>query len=212
MKKIVLSLFAIGMLSAIVVSCQKEKEKIENNSSVARKTSFNGSNQDSHSMRIELLSFGKDEQKQLFNTLKPEQKAGLWKDKINEVLNKNDFNNYQMELLKELLNNISKELYIPGSMQEKQFKEVFHKEWIAKAKGQFIFDDLVIIVGSLDTFENNKGPISGGGGDRVDDCECSTSSDWCSMNMTCKTSRCIDSAHGCGTLWTYSCKGMCGWN
>jgi hypothetical protein len=212
MKKIILTLAgAIIITGMTLISCKKSSVDSIENKIDTNKSTFNGENKNIHEMRIELTSFKIDVQKQLFNTLTANQKSLIWQDKIKQVISENEFSDYQVELLKELEESISQEIYVVGSKAENNFKEVFHKEWIKKAKGQFNFDDLVNIVANLDDYKHNKGPIAGGG-DRRDDCECSIQSDWCMMSMTCKKDICNDSAHGCGTIWTFSCKGMCRWN
>lgn len=40
-------------------------------------------------------------------------------------------------------------------------------------------------------------------------CACSTSSDWCSGGYDCYSGPCDATSRGCGTLWLYSCNGLC---
>lgn len=42
----------------------------------------------------------------------------------------------------------------------------------------------------------------------VIDCSCSTVSDWCTKPATCLSANCRK-VSGCGTLWTYTCDGVC---
>jgi hypothetical protein len=164
MKKIILTLAgAIIITGMTLISCKKSSVDSIENKIDTNKSTFNGENKNIHEMRIELTSFKIDVQKQLFNTLTASQKSLIWQDKIKQVISENEFSDYQVELLKELEESISQEIYVVGSKAENNFKEVFHKEWIKKAKGQFNFDDLVNIVANLNDYKHNKGPIAGGG-------------------------------------------------
>ena len=213
MKKMVLSFTMALVISGITLfSCKKNDSKDAESTVIKGKNSFDSNNPDITSMRQELVLFDLNVQKQIFNSLSAEKKALLWHDKIVQVLKTNKFSNYQTQLLEELNNQISKDLYEVGSDKEQDFKENFHPVWIEKAKGQFVFDELMMIVFLLDDFDQNKIIIGGGSGDRYDDCECSTKSDWCTFGRSCRMQNCNDSAHGCGTLWTYACRGMCNWN
>jgi hypothetical protein len=40
-------------------------------------------------------------------------------------------------------------------------------------------------------------------------CECSTSSDYCSIWSACRSGGCATTADGCGTFWSYPCNGAC---
>lgn len=40
-------------------------------------------------------------------------------------------------------------------------------------------------------------------------CSCSTASDWCGLNKHCLVSTCERQSSGCGTLWVYTCNGLC---
>ena len=42
----------------------------------------------------------------------------------------------------------------------------------------------------------------------IDDCGCSTASDWCGFGTSCGGSVCVSNP-GCGTLWQYQCVGDC---
>lgn len=51
------------------------------------------------------------------------------------------------------------------------------------------------------------GPV-GPGQPVVIDCSCSTASDWCTSPAKCYTANCRR-VSGCGTLWQYTCDGLC---
>lgn len=213
MKKIIFySLMPFLMAVCFLFSCDK-KTKTEFEPVLRdRKTSFNSENANITQMRQDLLSFDLNIQKQLFNSLPPEKKAMLWDDKLSQVLSENNFSTYQKALIEDLKRQINENIYVVGSDEEVAFKDVFLVQWTVKAKGQFVFDELMAIITLLDDYHQNKIIVGGGTGDRYDDCECSTKSDWCNFGMTCRIKNCNDSAHGCGTLWTFACRGMCGWN
>jgi hypothetical protein len=213
MKKVFISLAGAIILTAVTLfSCKKTIEKKDVSKLGSYKSYFDSENMDIRSMRHEIVALSLDVQKQIFNSLSAEKKALLWHDKLSQVLSDNKFTDYQEQLLKLIDDKISEGVYVVGSDEETSFKEVFHSDWLNKAKGQFVFDELMMIISKLDDYDQNKILIGGGVGDRFDDCECSVKSDWCSFGMSCKIQHCNDSAHGCGTLWTYACRGMCGWN
>lgn len=52
--------------------------------------------------------------------------------------------------------------------------------------------------------------IAGTGSNIYNDCNCNPSSNYCMLDFNCSLKKnCEGSAWGCGTLFTYSCKGKC---
>ncbi|MCW3071144.1 MAG: hypothetical protein JWO44_1034 [Bacteroidetes bacterium] len=196
-------------VSVIVSACQKApKTEATVGAKEELKFELNTKTNDALQLRMDLIKYPPDVQKAFFNSLNPHQKAMIWENKLDQAISYAGWNEYQVQLLNELKDNISPDLY---SNNATLFRDQVQPEWLERAKGQFVFDDLMKIVSVLDDY--TPGIIVGGGGtSNKKDCNCSVKSDWCStaLHQSCQiTNGCNDSAHGCGTLWVYGCKGEC---
>lgn len=212
MKKILIVLSVVSV--AIVSSCQKApKNEVVSDVKEEPKIEFNTRTNNSTQLRTDLLKYSPEIQKVLFRTLNPFQKAIVWQNKLDQAISAREWSDYQVQLLNELKNNISENIY-DNSPDAVAFRDQIQPEWFVRAKGQFEFDDLMKIVSILDNYNSPSTIVvaSGSGGRPTKDCECSAKSDWCSttLHQHCNISnQCNDSAHGCGTLWVYACRGVC---
>jgi hypothetical protein len=150
-----------------------------------------------------LILLSSDQQRQIFNQKSNEVKKAMWEDKINTVLRTLQLNETQRNLLLSLKNQLSPDLWVENSTIEQVFKNNFHDDWVTQAKSTFDYLQLASIVNTLEDVA--AGPFA----DPNSDCDCSLRSDWCPINFECKSTNCNVSGHGCGTLWTYSCRGNC---
>lgn len=141
-----------------------------------------------------------------FNAKSDAVKAAIWDDKLVTAINSGGLSATQIAMLEDLRDQITSDLWVENSSARNAYIDSYHDTWVSNALGEFDENLLGLIVGSLEDIGDPSAPYVGGSGD----CECSVSSDWCDLGRDCKIDNTCDvTAHGCGTIWVYKCKGMC---
>ncbi len=186
-----------------MLSCSKN----ESNEKVAKNNTTNNINsklkKSGHELRKEIIQYPIESQRVIFASKTSEEKSEIWKDKLNISMQNTSFNVVQQELLMELYNQLTPNLFVPNSNENRKFYE-FHKIWITKAINEFPF---FLIKGIVTTIDDNGFVLAP---PNPNDCDCSKSSDWCPSRTKCLGPSCNSSSTGCGTLWIYACDGKCG--
>lgn len=157
----------------------------------------------------------------------PQQRQHLWLGKFNEALSL-DWSMEEKEHIKVMIDFVQTHLSYFDSTRENTDEEietfeVFAYEWIKKAESEFGWSRKLIagLVASPNAIINKEGILKlshTSSNKRVKtrmetevECNCSTSSNWCSIDISieCMDVPCSISASGCGTLWLYDCDGLC---
>jgi len=147
-------------------------------------------------------------QKIMYSLLNEEEKLKIWNDKIENILQKNNFTKEQSDLIYELKNNISLNLFKDGERNNEReiFKTIFVKNFLKKTVNVFSEDFIVSNFYYINENTAKVAPI----GD-LSDCTCNIGSMWsCSGSFECKdTNKCADTTSGCGFLTMFECTGRC---
>lgn len=231
MKNLKIKLILAMILSFIIISCNKEvRDSVETGSQKGTEPApefkskstnqFQGLNDDfdrwyeqnsdrlDEVVRTEIIAFEDLEvQVMIFNVIPPERKAFVWREKFDELLESNHYDNKQKAFINSLKARAKTNLYKNPNVAEAQIN-YFNKR---REFGANLFSDeeLRSIMINLD----NISPAISGSGASL--CKCSTDSDWCDVPVaagTCSGDCGLSTSSGCGTLWGYSCNGICVFN
>jgi hypothetical protein len=149
-------------------------------------------------------------QKIMYSLLNEEEKFKIWNDKIENILQKNNLTKEQSDLIYELKNNISLNLFKDGERNDEReiFKTIFVKNFLKKTVNVFTED---FIVNNFYYLSENSARTVFGNADDLADCTCNIGSMWsCSGSFECKeTDKCADTTSGCGFLTFFECTGRC---
>lgn len=147
-------------------------------------------------------------QKIMYSLLNEEEKLKIWNDKIENILQKNNLTKEQSDLIYELKNNISLNLFKDGERNDEReiFKSIFVKNFLKKTVNVFSEDFIVSNFYYINENTAKAVPI-----DDLSDCTCNIGSMWsCSGSFECKdTNKCADTTSGCGFLTMFECTGRC---
>lgn len=171
--------------------------------------------------RLHISSLTRSDRLVYMSNLSPQRKHALWTNKMDQVLKLNVWTDEQLQIISNLYDQLSVDIFVRNSDAFKQFAE-FEPKWLETTQHSFSHKQFSSIFKSLATYEVNDeqiGPGSPGGPGNVDPCDdcvpeynfycsCSTESDWCS-NGGCTSGTCAFFTDGCGTLWWYICNGLC---
>lgn len=156
--------------------------------------------------REEIISFDDEEvQVMIFNVIPADRKALAWREKYDELLALDTYNNQQKAFLRSLRGKATTSLFSNHQVAEAQL--VFFNSRKEFGANLFSDDELRSIMIHLDNIE--KAALGGSF------CKCSGDSDWCSSPIDagdCSGPCDHGSSWGCGTLWTYPCDGRCQFN
>lgn len=198
MKKVIFGLIASLALFNLI-SCSDNNEIEENSSNKRISQVLNEKNYTT--------------QKIMYSLLNEEEKFKIWNDKIENILQKNNLTKEQSDLIYELKNNISLNLFKNGERNDEReiFKTIFVKNFLKKTVNVFSED---FIVSNFYYITDNSSKVDGGG-EFVDlpNCTCNKGSMWsCGGNSSfeCKSSnKCTSTTSGCGFFGLFECNGRC---
>lgn len=154
-----------------------------------------------------------------------QQRVNFWKNRFSDILalEWSDEEKAHIGLLLDFVNDNQYifEGYDIMSDKEKNIFDLFIYEWKDKARVDFGWSNSLLfsILASGNTMLDTTGTLlitSNKKNSRYlepySSCNCSTSSDWCDSSSIneCEKKSCDDSTYGCGTIWIYSCNGVCG--
>jgi hypothetical protein len=149
----------------------------------------------------------------IFRSYSPEQRAIVWRDKMDQTLTAKAWNDEELYLIKMMQSQIKAELFTDGSEEHAHFNS-YYKEF--EAQGLMVFDKVTyakIFIIPDDYNDANAPTAGGGGGGGQPDCTCNIGGiftcDWISGVDECGKSACLVSAWGCGGLWAQDCNGDC---
>lgn len=156
-----------------------------------------------------------------FVAFSQQQKIDFWNSKLNETLGLNwsDQEAQHIELMIRFINEHPEYFDFSREKTDEEIEvfELFTYAWKQKAEKQLGWSKTLIggIIATGNRLLDKKGTIQITPSiamtklDGESNCNCSTSSDWCSGSVDCESSSCDESNHGCGTLLVYSCDGRC---
>jgi len=228
MKRIVLISVVFSSL-AIMMSCSKiENDKYSCDEDVNQFVIDNKEELCDLS-REELIVYREDIQKAAFRAMPVKSRLELWQDKFNalEMLN---WSISEKQFILDVERCLTQKMFDELTLSDELYRESLDAQfniWI-----NYCLSDLNWSVGKvyslLGTLEiqvdgnnvliesftsNNSSDMKSS---EQGTCKCSTTSDWCNsggggefIGHCGKTTPCIKGSIGCGTLWTYSCDGMC---
>lgn len=160
--------------------------------------------------------------KAIFIKLSADQKANIWSERLQEIVDNMTLNKKQHSLLGEIIKKLTPAVFDKNAgsdvINDRTLKSVFGETLAAN-----IFSSLSpvqdvkenqtksIVYEMNQILRNDEVSVSS----MPPDCGCSSSSDYCGLGHDCATGyphSCFDSEAGCGTFWMYSCDGLCdGW-
>lgn len=158
-------------------------------------------------------------QRAIFNSWEPSKKRDVWLEKLNNVLNKEELNLHERKHLTKLMDHIAPDYFSEaGSNHESTTSTYFAGEWISFAIKELNWNEeyIAFIVYRLYTkpeqFYQEKSAIASFTSSittntEAYDCNCNTSSDFCSTGA-CTSGDC-NTVGGCGWLWSMECNGNC---
>lgn len=151
------------------------------------------------------------------------QRIDFWNEKLNAVLEL-EWSEGEMAHINSLIDFINEhQHFLNGynflSDDEKNEFDLFIYKWKDKAKMEYGWSDklLYAFLASGNTLLDAEGTLSKTSAlSKVEalaatesNCNCSRSSDWCTVTMhTCEETSC-ETVRGCGTLFIYDCDGRC---
>jgi hypothetical protein len=214
--------FLFVIISFSIVSCQKGEQVYSCDSEVNEYVNENLSDLKGITYE-ELVAYELDYQKGVFRTLTKEEKAQMWISKLEEVLELtwSETEISYIESMKEAINENWFDLDI--SDVDKLKRDEFLQQKIAEGNTEVglsmgmlysLFARIDIPVDPNAPSYMKPLPYGSGGSSsgNTGDCKCSQSSDWCLQSgYDCEDDDlgCNETAHGCGTFWTYKCNGIC---
>jgi hypothetical protein len=196
---------AIAATITLGINCTKEETIATGGTETAQTYSQSRNGIDGHSERMALVGINSELQRQIFNTKTAAVKSAIWMDKLNTTLLTGNLSQNQRNVLISLRDQICNDLWVENSASTISFQTNFHNNWLTLALQYFDEQTLANIVNTPDDYLT-PGPYAS---PNTGDCECNTTSDWCPINMYCKTSSCNQFVFGCGSMWIYRCRGNC---
>jgi len=209
MKKIIFLCSLLATLS--LVSCHKEQATIpesENRDENIKNMMVYASDIEEYTLAI-LQTYTIEMQRDLFKEMSPENKARIWRERIDYEIEHTTSTEEQLAALNSLKEHITPEFWSGGST-------AFVTEW---TEANIVLMGYERMKGIVTTLGAERPSGGGGGGGTTSPglakCNCNTSSDWCTGRYAtygrCSTtvSECTGTDLGCGTLWLYSCMGTC---
>lgn len=142
-------------------------------------------------------------QKLMYSSLNPDEKLSIWDRKLSILLTDKKLNKQQKELLIELKNNISSDVFNNKLLNDEKeiFKNVYSKSFLEKAKkvfsNQFIVTSFYTLSSKTYNGENS--------------CSCNIGAIFtCSYKIECRTIKvCKPTNSGCGFMTAFECDGNC---
>lgn len=182
--------------------------------------------------REQILEYRADYQRAIFRSLNAEMRLALWKDKFT-ALKQLDWTAKEVDLLKQIEATLTLNIFKEDYLSNEEFKvnlEMKFNSWIKYCSTELHWTDgrIYSLLGTLENQINDKNVLDDfhininhlknsdeapGSGT----CECNSSSDYCSgligsggsLGHCATGTHCSTTTLGCGTLWTFSCNGMC---
>jgi len=212
MKKVLLLPLMAIMLAS--VSCNKEKNMIKetNNPDQNAKSVLMSEEIDDYTF-VDMLKYSDSFQRYLFQHMKPETQARIWREKMDYLITNYYANNSNVKaVLESIKPYLTTELYsgdVPGNFSD------LENQWVTSLVSEIGYDDTRNMMSTMSGGIPYEVPTPNGPDYPAPDgikCECSTGSDWCFGHTYCKfkDKNCASSgSKGCGTFWGWSCDGRC---
>lgn len=144
-----------------------------------------------------------DDQRIAFGLLNENEKAKLWSDKLNSILEKNELSFEQKSLILDLQEKLNNAVFTNNNSEYKEyFKNIFTKKYLEKLKYSFSPNEIENYFYNL----NSNRVI-----EKKGDCDCNQGSLFgCGASNDCKNRTCPNATPtGCGFLWAWECNGLC---
>lgn len=172
----------------------------------------------------DMSSMSMANRKNAYRALSSSMKAAIWAHHLRKTLVEHpEFTPKQVELIKEYLSLLTPQLFgvesstpewwahvdVPLQELEQRARDIFDPN-LART----VFADLAGQSGERPSSSVLEQTASSGRSKRrltpnIPYCECSTVSDFCLTGYKCVQGGCYFTSEGCGTLWSYSCIGLC---
>ena len=198
-------ILSVVLMVLTLGSCNKK----ENNTLINDTENIQIKNGKAKTIREQLLLLPQPEQRLRYMELSAEQKAQVWKDKMNYVLNSIKLSPNQSTAVQDILSELEERIFIFDSQEYISFISTHDERWNAEMKnlfGESLARDIFSEIDNIPSIAGGRNSSLGGGSEV---CECSRQSDWCGFSSSCfKPEWCYEKP-GCGTLWNYLCTGFC---
>jgi len=162
--------------------------------------------------RTALASLSRGEQKSIFNGLVPEFQAAIWQDRLAQSIQEIS-DQSQKKFISEICDQIYPESY-SNEESNKEFREIILK---AESTANEIFEDFNLYNTILTSLGDDPCPTQVVKQAGPPACDCSSgfsrgtsgSGNDCPALIRCTAGGCTTSRLGCGSLWLWSCDGLC---
>lgn len=224
--KILKTIFFIGLMFTILISCSKEDE-IRYSCNKTINTWVKNNLSEIHQMsRGEWLHVSPSTSSAIYRAFTPQQRIQFWKDKLDEVMAMK-WSKGELSHIKKVDNFISshQDFFSEEKLTDDQLNELetFFYKWQKEGESLFGWNAKVAIsiAGAGNRLKNTQGELislSYTGNAPVvmksaENCNCNTGmiSDFChDAPGPCENVNCEDSFRGCGWLFLQQCNGTCG--
>lgn len=158
----------------------------------------------------------------LYRAFTPQQRVKFWKEKLNEVktLKWSEKELLHIQKIEDFVN-AHTEYFDGKDLTDDQLDslELFSYQWTEYAITTLGWSKQLCgsIIGTGKQLKNKKGElvatsVSSHSNSRItklENCDCSVTSDWCGIGWYCKDTDCDTDNFGCGFLLLYNCDGNC---
>ena len=156
-------------------------------------------------------------QQAVFRSYSPEKKREIWIQKINSLLENEEYCEDEYAHIKKILNHLSSDYFTPERLNSNaDQRSQFASEWINYAKKNLGWTDKQVafvvyrIYTSQTQFELELKALAAiqqqSTSNSEGSCDCNISENYCPSN--CRSGKC-NITSGCGWLWSGSCNGTC---
>lgn len=152
-----------------------------------------------------LSSDNVESQKAMYRALNKYEKNEIWSQKFIKFLATQKLSISQRTFLNNIISDLQPDLFEEGTVVRLAFNE---KEMRTTAISLFGMNDAVSLLTSLVISDVSNGNTFVEPGPSADECKCNRDHDWCATYMYCRKRVC-DTGTGCGTLFLYTCNGLC---
>jgi len=162
-------------------------------------------------LRLNIINQANTENRRaIYLTYSADQKATVWLDKLNQVIQYGGWNEEQLQLLSLMKNKITPYIFIEGSPQQNDWLKFYDQFEVA---GITSFTKIVYgkIFVSLHDYSVD---MTITGSDPPSDCGCMVGSNftcewWIPGGTECGKAACVEKPRGCGGVWNQRCDGNC---
>lgn len=160
-------------------------------------------------------------QQAIFRTYTPDKKLAIWLEKIQYLLDNENYTPEEYTHVAELLDYLSPNFFNPDTIKATTLQRAqFKSSWISFAKNSFGWTDQYIAfvvyrlytqLSQLDAETKSLLSLQQKvtAGSEMGTCNCNQNDNFCATGLDCYSTGCDATSGGCGWFWTEPCVGQC---